>query len=97
MVEVGAAAYPKLLKAAEAHHKARWPQPRPCPMDLILSSRAPDIDWLLDVHLKPLPGKTAPEILKAIDKMIVIGSKVGGNLLKAAPKTHQSVALMLRV
>ena len=43
-----------------------------------------DIDWLSDVYLKPLPGKTAPETLKAIDKMIVMGSKMDGNLLKAA-------------
>lgn len=30
-----------------------------------------DIDWLSDVYLKPLPGKTAPDTLKAIDQMIV--------------------------
>ena len=29
-----------------------------------------DVDWLSDVYLKPLPGKTAPETLKAIDQMI---------------------------
>jgi len=47
-----------------------------------------DIDWLSDVYLKPLPGKTAPETMKAIDKMIVMGSKVDGNLLKAAAEAH---------
>ena len=30
-----------------------------------------DVDWLSDVYLKPLPGKTAPDTLKAIDQMIV--------------------------
>ena len=47
-----------------------------------------DIDWLSDIYLKPLPGKTAPEALKAIDKMIVMGSKMDGNLLKAAAEAH---------
>merc|ERR1712241_153772 len=47
-----------------------------------------DIDWLSDVYLKPLPGKTAPETLKAIDKMIVMGAKMDGNLLKAAAEAH---------
>merc|ERR1711941_7455 len=47
-----------------------------------------DIDWLSDIYLKPLPGKTAPETLKAIDKMIVMGAKMDGNLLKAAAEAH---------
>ncbi|CAL1131076.1 unnamed protein product [Cladocopium goreaui] len=47
-----------------------------------------DIDWLSDVYLKPLPGKTAPETLQAIDKMIVMGAKMDGNLLKAAAEAH---------
>ena len=47
-----------------------------------------DIDWLSDIYLKPLPGKTAPETLTAIDKMIVMGSKMDGNLLKAAAEAH---------
>ena len=52
-----------------------------------------DIDWLSDIYLKPLPGKTAPQTLKAIDKMIVMGSKMDGNLLKAAAQAHhQAIA-----
>jgi len=47
-----------------------------------------DIDWLSDVYLKPLPGKTAPEVMKAIDKMIVMGAKMDGNALKAAAEAH---------
>ena len=34
-------------------------------------SSVQDVDWLSDIYLKPLPGKTAPETLQAIDKMIV--------------------------
>jgi len=52
-----------------------------------------DIDWLSDIYTKPLPGKTAPQTLKAIDKMIVMGSKMDGNLLKAAAQAHhQAIA-----
>jgi len=47
-----------------------------------------DIDWLSDIYLKPLPGQTAPATMKAIDKMIVMGSKMDGNLLKAAAEAH---------
>ena len=36
-----------------------------------------DIDWLSDIYLKPLPGKTAPETLKAIDQMIATGLQFG--------------------
>ena len=36
-----------------------------------------DIDWLSDIYLKPLPGKTAPETLKAIDQMIAAGLQFG--------------------
>ena len=36
-----------------------------------------DVDWLSDVYLKPLPGKTAPETLKAIDQMIATRLQFG--------------------
>lgn len=38
--------------------------------------------------LKPLPGKIAPEVMKAIDNIIVMGAKVDGNALKAAAEAH---------
>eukprot|EP00438_Fugacium_kawagutii_P034597 Skav231499 [mRNA] locus=scaffold3068:84998:86870:- [translate_table: standard] len=47
-----------------------------------------DIDWPSDIYLKPLPGKTAPETLKTIDKIIVMSAKMDGNLLKAAAEAH---------
>ena len=46
------------------------------------------VDWLSDVYLKPLPDTTAPKVMKAIDKMIVMGSQMDGNLLKAAAEAH---------
>ena len=48
----------------------------------------PEVDWLSDVYLKPLPDTTAPKVMKAIDKMIVMGSQMDGNLLKAAAEAH---------
>ena len=48
----------------------------------------PQVDWLSDVYLKPLPGTTAPKVMTAIDKMIVMGSQMDGNLLKAAAEAH---------
>ena len=47
-----------------------------------------DIDWLSDVYLKPLPGASPQQSLKAIDKMIVMGAKADGNALKAAAEAH---------
>ncbi len=34
-----------------------------------------DINWLSDIYLKPIPGASIGKSLKAIDKMIVIGSR----------------------
>ena len=47
-----------------------------------------DIDWLSDVYLKPLPGVSPQQSLKAIDKMIVMVAKADGNALKAAAEAH---------
>eukprot|EP00913_Durusdinium_trenchii_P034669 g32432.t1 len=47
-----------------------------------------EVDWLSDVYLKPLPDTTASKVVKAIDKMIVMGSQMDGNLLKAAAQAH---------
>jgi len=46
------------------------------------------VDWLSPIYLKPLPGVTAQKTLKAIDKAIVMGSAMDGNLLKAAAEAH---------
>merc|ERR1712187_283087 len=47
-----------------------------------------EVDWLSDLYLKPLPGVSAKESLKAIDKAIVMGSAMDGNALKAAAEAH---------
>ena len=41
-----------------------------------------------DAYLKPLPDSTAPKVMKAIDKMIVIDGRQDGNLLQAAAEAH---------
>ena len=43
-----------------------------------------DIDWHSDLYIKPLPDASFPQSLRAVDKMIVTGNAVNGNLLKAA-------------
>merc|ERR1719327_2121940 len=46
------------------------------------------VDWTSDLYIKPLPGASASQVLKAIDKAIVMGSAMDGNLLKAAAEAH---------
>merc|ERR1712039_258718 len=48
-------------------------------------------DWTSSLYLKPLPGATAKDALKAIDKAIVMGSSIDGNLLKAAAAHHKAI------
>merc|ERR1711972_569859 len=40
-----------------------------------------DIDWTDSLYSKPIPGKTPQEAMKAVDKMIVMGSKMDGGAL----------------
>jgi hypothetical protein len=47
-----------------------------------------DIDWTDQLYSKPVPGKTPQEAMKAIDKMIVMGSKMDGAALKEAAAAH---------
>jgi hypothetical protein len=47
-----------------------------------------EVDWTSDLFLKPLPGASASQALKAVDKAIVMGSAIDGNLLKAAAEAH---------
>jgi len=47
-----------------------------------------DVDWLSPLYTKPLPGVSASKALKAVDKAIVMGSAMDGNLLKAAAEAH---------
>jgi len=47
-----------------------------------------DIDWTDTLYSKPIPGKTPQEAIKAVDKMIVMGSKMDGAALKEAAMAH---------
>jgi len=47
-----------------------------------------DIDWTDPLYSKPVPGKTPQEAMKAIDKMIVMGSKMDGAALREAAMAH---------
>merc|ERR1712060_90702 len=46
------------------------------------------VDWLSPIYLKPLPGASADKALKAVDKAIVMGSAMDGQLLKQAAAAH---------
>merc|ERR1711881_838813 len=47
-----------------------------------------DVDWTSDLALKPLPGASANQVLKAIDKALVMGASMDGKLLKDAAEAH---------
>merc|ERR1711971_1376715 len=47
-----------------------------------------EVDWTSDIFVKPLPGTSSAQLLKAVDKAIVMGSAMDGNLLKAAAEAH---------
>ena len=56
-----------------------------------------DIDWLSDLYIKPLPGASFTKSLKAVDKTIVMGNAMEGNLLKAAAEVHhKAIGSMMR-
>merc|ERR1719188_2933267 len=46
------------------------------------------VDWLDDLYTKPVPGKSAQEVLKAVDKMIAMGMEMDGAALKEAALAH---------
>merc|ERR1712241_1347791 len=46
------------------------------------------VDWTSPIYMKPLPGVSADKTLKAVDKAIVMGSAMDGNLLKQAAAAH---------
>merc|ERR1711862_617883 len=47
-----------------------------------------DVDWTDSLYSKPIPGKTPQEAMKAVDKMIVMGSKMDGGALREAAQAH---------
>merc|ERR1719277_98769 len=48
------------------------------------------VDWTSDLALKPLPGASPAQVLKAIDKALVMGSAMDGAALKEAAMAHHS-------
>merc|ERR1712174_142369 len=49
-----------------------------------------DVDWTSDLSLKPLPGVSPNQALKAIDKALVMGASMDGALLKAGAEAHHN-------
>jgi len=47
-----------------------------------------EVDWLSDIYVKPLPGTTSQQVLKAIDKAIVMGVAMDGDMLSEATSAH---------
>jgi len=47
-----------------------------------------DVDWTSNLFSKPIPGKSPQEVMKAVDKMIVMGAAMDGASLKEAAKAH---------
>merc|ERR1719343_260922 len=47
-----------------------------------------DVDWTSDLALKPLPGASPQQVLKAIDKALVMGSAMDGAALTEAAEAH---------
>merc|ERR1712113_566178 len=47
-----------------------------------------DVDWTSDLALKPIPGASPQAVMKAVDKMIVMGSAMDGAALKEAAAAH---------
>jgi len=46
--------------------------------------------WDSDIYLKPLPGVSPNQVMKAIDKMIVMGANMDGKLLREATMAHHN-------
>merc|ERR1712014_425447 len=47
-----------------------------------------DVDWTSDLFSKPIPGKSPQDLMKAVDKMIVMGSAMDGAALREAAQAH---------
>merc|ERR1712061_679997 len=47
-----------------------------------------DVDWTSDLASKPIPGATPQTVMKAVDKMIVMGAAMDGAALKEAAEAH---------
>merc|ERR1712113_1317237 len=47
-----------------------------------------DVDWTSDLYLKPVPGADPQKVMKAVDKMIIMGAAMDGAALKEAAQAH---------
>merc|ERR1712187_618016 len=47
-----------------------------------------DVDWTSDLFSKPIPGADPAKVMKAVDKMIVMGAAMDGAALKEAAQAH---------
>jgi hypothetical protein len=47
-----------------------------------------DVDWTSSLYSKPIPGQDPKMVMRAIDKMIVMGSEMDGAALKEAALAH---------
>merc|ERR1712187_833850 len=47
-----------------------------------------DVDWTSNLYLKPVPGADPQKVMKAVDKMIVMGAAMDGAALKEAAQAH---------
>jgi len=47
-----------------------------------------EVDWTSDLFLKPLPGVQPSQVLKAVDKALVMGEAMDGTALQAAAMAH---------
>merc|ERR1719343_834881 len=47
-----------------------------------------DVDWTSDLSLKPLPGASPQQVLKVIDKALVMGAAMDGAALTEAAEAH---------
>jgi len=54
-----------------------------------------EIDWKSDLYFQPLPGITAKQALKAVDKAIVMGSKMGPRELKLGAEAHHKAIMSM--
>merc|ERR1712217_625340 len=48
------------------------------------------INWMDDLYTKPVPGKSAQDVMPAIDAMIVLGTKMDSAALQEAARAHVS-------
>merc|ERR1712176_1285409 len=47
-----------------------------------------DVDWTSKLFATPVPGQSPQDVLKAVDKMIVMGAAMDGAALQEAARAH---------